>query len=331
METATPSRPAPLSPSVPLAFADRPETRAGLRPASLETLQVNIGKRCNQACRHCHVEASPARTESMGREGIDRCLAILASHPGIKTLDVTGGAPELHPDFRYFVSEARKLGKHVIDRCNLTLLEEPGHEDLAAFLAGQQVEIIASMPCYTEENVDRQRGQGVFAKSIAALRRLNAFGYGTALPLNLIYNPGGIALPGPQAGLERDYKERLGKDHGIVFNRLYVMTNMPIGRFREDLARGGKLGEYMDRLESAFNPGIVGGLMCRSQISVGWDGRLYDCDFNQMLELDAEPIGHLRDFDASALLERRIRLGNHCYGCTAGAGSSCGGELAPKG
>jgi radical SAM/Cys-rich protein len=242
-------------------------------------------------------------------------------------LDVTGRAPELHRDFRYFVSAARKLGKRVIDLCNLTLLMEPGYEDLAEFLAAQLVEIIASLPCYTEENTDRQRGRGTFGKSIAALRQLNALGYGSALPLDLIYNPGGLGLPGEQASLERDYKERLGKEYGIVFNRLLVMTNMPIGRFREDLARGGKYEEYMGRLESSFNPEVTEWLMCRSQISVGWDGRIYDCDFNQMLETGVESVAHIRDFDADKLLDRRIRLGNHCYGCTAGAGSGCGGAL----
>ena len=259
-----------------------------LRRAAVTWLQVNLGRKCNQACTHCHVDASPARTEMMDGPTVARVLQILEENPGIGQIDLTGGAPELSPHFREMVLRARSLDRKVIDRCNLTILSEPGQEDLAEFLADNQVEVVASLPCYTQDNVDKQRGKGVFARSIAGLQRLNALGYGkpgTGLQLDLVYNPGGAFLPGPQAGLQADYEQRLMAEHGIVFNQLLTITNMPIKRFARDLARNGKTQEYMDLLLSAFNPATVEGLMCRHLVSVDWQGKIYDCDFNQMLEM----------------------------------------------
>jgi radical SAM/Cys-rich protein len=233
----------------------------------------------------------------------------------------------LNPGFRYLARRSRELGKHVIDRCNLTILEEPGQEDLGEFLAGLRVEITASLPHFSAANTDRQRGKGVFEKSVSALRKLNALGYGTVLPLNLVYNPVGLFLSSSQRQLEREFKEKLLSDFGIVFHNLYCINNMPINRFLESLERRGKFQEYMDLLAGAYNPGTLEGLMCRHQISVGYEGSLYDCDFNQMLEIKAAPVGHIRDFTPESFLERSIQVHNHCYGCTAGAGSSCGGEV----
>ena len=303
-----------------------------LRASRIATLQVNVGKFCNQTCRHCHVDAGPHRVaEQMTRETAELVVGVLRRYPSLETLDITGGAPELNAQFRYLVTEARALGRAVIDRCNLTVLALEAHAGLAPFLAQQRVHIIASMPCYLEENVDKQRGKGVFAKSIAVLKELNALGYGrdAALPLDLMFNPLGATLPLPQAALEQDYKRELHARHGIVFNRLLTITNMPISRFREDLESSGKLGGYMELLEAKFNPAATGEVMCRTLISVGWDGRLFDCDFNQMLELplDRAQARHIRDFDLDALRMRRIRTGDHCLGCTAGAGSSCAGAL----
>jgi radical SAM/Cys-rich protein len=299
----------------------------------LETLQVNIGKRCNQACRHCHVESSPIRTENMTFATIERLLMLLAYAPGISTVDITGGAPELNPNFRHFVTQLRAMERTVIDRCNLTVLFERGQQDTAAFLAHHQVQITASLPCYTTGNVDKQRGSGVFDKSIAALRMLNDLGYGkpgSGLILNLVYNPLGAFLPGAQAGLQADYKRVLMDQHGIVFNSLFTITNMPIKRFLDDLIRQGALDEYMALLAERFNPSAAEGVMCRDLVSIGWDGTIYDCDFNQMLELPAS--GRRRtiwEIEALSDLQRDpIALDNHCYGCTAGAGSSCGGSLA---
>jgi radical SAM/Cys-rich protein len=258
-------------------------------------------------------------------------VAALRRYPELTTVDITGGAPELNAEFRYLVTQARMLGREVIDRCNLTVLALEAHADLPQFLAEQRVHVIASLPCYLEQNVDQQRGRGVFAKSIEVLKALNARGYGrdAALQLDLVYNPLGPSLPPPQAALEQDYKRELQARYGVVFNRLLTITNMPISRFREDLAASGKLDGYMDLLEARFNPAAAADVMCRSLISVGWDGRLYDCDFNQMLEISLEngQRQHVRDFDLHALQQRRIRTGEHCLGCTAGAGSSCGGAL----
>ena len=310
-----------------------------LRGTDITTLQINMGKVCNQACHHCHVEAGPKRTERMSAEVAERVIALMHASPSIETLDITGGAPELSPHFRRLVQAARGSGREVIDRCNLTILFEPGQEDLAAFLAAQGVHVIASLPCYTPGNVDKQRGKGVFGKSIAGLQRLGALGYaqpGTGLLLDLVYNPIGASLPPAQEALEQDYARRLAEDFGIRFDRLYTITNMPIRRFAHALARDGKWDEYMDLLVQSFNPGTVSGLMCRTQVSVSYDGKLYDCDFNQMLELELgagtgerERPPTLWDIDSVAeLADRRIATDGHCFGCTAGAGSSCGGALA---
>jgi radical SAM/Cys-rich protein len=301
-----------------------------VRRGKLETLQVNLGYRCNQSCVHCHVNAGPQRTEVMAPQTVAEVLAFLGRAP-VRTLDMTGGAPELHPQFRSLVSSARAMGKHVIDRCNLTILSEPGHEDLAAFLAGEGVEVIASLPCYTEDLVDRQRGKGVYERSIAGLRALNALGYGTRLPLNLVYNPQGPSLPPGQEKLEADYKRELGERHGIVFNRLYTLANMPIQRFGSMLVSKGQFNAYMDLLRSAHRAENVEAVMCRTLISVDWQGFVYDCDFNQMLGLPLalEPRArtHLSQLEGGELAGNRIEVRDHCYGCTAGQGSSCGGAL----
>ena len=317
--------------------------RAGIElpPLALETLQVNITRLCNQQCRHCHVDASPARREMMSPEGIAKCLEILERHPRIGKVDITGGAPELHPGFQGFVERARALGKHVMVRHNLTVQLDPhpvsgaSMEHLPAFFARQRVEVISSLPYYQQFFTDAQRGKGVFGKSIEAMRRLNAEGYGvegSGLVLNLVYNPVGPYLPPSQSSLEADYRRELKAKFGVVFNALYTMANMPINRFRLHLQKTGQLEPYMDKLLAAFNPAAAEGVMCRSLISVGHDGRIYDCDFNQMLELDARSRdgGFLSifDFDFHAVLSRRIRFGEHCLGCTAGAGSSCGGATA---
>ncbi len=304
-----------------------------LRRGRLETLQVNLGYKCNQSCLHCHVNAGPARTEVMSRETVADVLAFIAV-AGIRTLDLTGGAPELNPHFRELVVRARELGARVIDRCNLTILEEPGHEDLAAFLAEHRVEITASMPCYTEELVDRQRGKGVYEKSIAALRRLNALGYGrpgTGLVLNLVYNPQGPSLPPGQQGLEADYKRELGEKFGVVFNQLFTLANMPIQRFGSTLVSKGRFNEYMALLKDAHRDENLESVMCRSLVSVDWKGAVYDCDFNQMLGLPLvlgqKRRPHLSDLIGRDLAGNPIAVRDHCYGCTAGQGSSCGGAL----
>ena len=299
----------------------------------LTTLQVNVGYRCNQSCVHCHVNAGPHRTEQMGGEVIEHVLDVLERR-GIPTLDITGGAPELNPHFRTLVRRARALGVHVIDRCNLTILDVPGQEDLAEFLAGEQVEITASMPCYLEDNVDRQRGKGVFDASIRALQRLNALGYGITgsdLILNLVYNPQGPALPPGQAELETDYKRILGGQYGISFNRLFTLANMPIQRFGSILMSKGEFNRYLALLHSAHRAENLDGVMCRDLISVDWRGLLYDCDFNQMLDLPA--IGaerrrlHISDLLTRDIADNPIQVAGHCFGCTAGQGSSCGGAL----
>jgi radical SAM/Cys-rich protein len=301
-----------------------------IRRARLTTLQVNLGYRCNQACFHCHVNAGPNRTEAMDGETVDLVLAVLEKRR-IATLDITGGAPELHPQFRRLVASARDLSVKVMDRCNLTILLEPGQENLAEFLAGNQVEVVASLPCYLEENVDRQRGKGVFDRSIEALSRLNAVGYGdphTGLVLNLVFNPQGPSLPPNQKALEADYKRVLGERYGIAFNELFALANMPIQRFGSTLISKNQFHDYMRLLEGAHRDDNLAGVMCRTLVSVDYEGWLHDCDFNQMLKL---PLGggraHLRDLLDDDLEGRRIRVAGHCFGCTAGQGSSCGGAL----
>jgi len=309
-----------------------------IRRGRLDTLQVNVGYRCNQSCVHCHVGASPHRTEEMPGEIVDTVLTFLARRR-IATLDITGGAPELNPHFRKLVSAARNMGARVMDRCNLTILEVPGQDDLAEFLAGEQVEIVASMPCYLEDNVDRQRGKGVFDGSIRGLQRLNALGYGrdgSGLILNLVYNPQGPSLPPPQAALEADYKRILGERYGVVFNRLYTLANMPIQRFGSMLISQGEFDRYLDMLRHAHLDANLDGVMCRNLISVDWRGFVYDCDFNQMLDLPMQRNGasqvHLSDLLDADVADNPIRVAGHCFGCTAGQGSSCGGALTtPQG
>lgn len=307
--------------------------QAALRALRVDTLQVNVGKLCNQTCTHCHVDAGPTRTEIMARETVDAVLDVVRRYPELRTVDITGGAPEMNPHFEFLVEQCRAMDRHVMDRCNLTVFFVRDKQHLPKFLADHQVEVIASLPCYLEENVDQQRGKGVYGRSIEALQLLNALGYGgegTGLVLNLVYNPLGPKLPPPQAGLEADYRDELAKRFGIRFNRLYTITNMPISRFLDDLHRAGQYEAYMEKLITSFNPASVDGLMCRSLISVNWDGRLSDCDFNQMLDLPVEAAAPqtIHEFDLALLARRRVVTGMHCYGCTAGSGSSCGGAIA---
>jgi len=308
---------------------DFPEIRRG----RLTTVQANLGYVCNQTCFHCHVNAGPNRKEVMQRETIEDILTFIG-RAGIETLDLTGGAPELNPHFRHLVASARALGVDVLDRCNLTVLSLPGQEDLAEFLAQHRVTVIASLPCYLEENVDAQRGDGVFEGSLAGLRRLNALGYGrpdSGLELNLVYNPQGPQLPPPQDSLEAAYHEHLEKHYGIVFNRLFTIANMPINRFAKTLARKGEYNSYMQTLRLAHQDPNLEQVMCRSLVSVDWQGFLYDCDFNQMLHIPlgagGRPRQHLRYLDPLTLADTAIAVADHCYGCTAGQGSSCGGAL----
>lgn len=319
-------------PVVSFAAAVEQHNLTDLKADNVEILQVNVGKLCNMTCRHCHVDAGPDRREIMTRETIDQCLTALAESK-IHTLDLTGGAPEMNPDFRYFVTEARKLDVHVIDRCNLTILLAKGYEDMAQFLADNQVEVVASLPCYMEENTDSQRGDGAYRASIDALQKLNALGYGvpdSRLTLTLVFNPVGDSLPPEQFQLENDYRQYLRREFQIEFNRLFTITNMPISRYLEDLLASGSYESYMQKLIDAFNPQAITGVMCRKTISVGWDGLLFDCDFNQMLELptiEGQP-RHIKDFNADVLAGRSIVVGQHCFGCTAGSGSSCQGAIA---
>ncbi len=299
----------------------------------LEILQVNLGYKCNQQCLHCHVNAGPNRKEVMSEETIYSVVNAI-SKLNITTLDLTGGAPELNPHFRYLVEQASRMSVHIIDRCNLTILTEPDQQDLASFLANNKVEVVASLPCYTENNVDSQRGKGVYQKSLQGLKILNELGYGqqeSSLQLNLVYNPGGAFLPPSQQDLERDYKEKLFNEHGIVFNSLYTITNMPIKRFGSTLLSKGTFEEYMLLLKSAHQQTNLSTVMCRSMVSVDWQGYLYDCDFNQMLNLPIKDALnrnlHLDSIDSSTLKELPIYIADHCYGCTAGQGSSCGGAL----
>ena len=308
-------------------------TFPAIRRGTLDTLQVNVGYRCNQSCVHCHVNAGPNRTEEMTSDVADVVLDFV-ERQRIGTLDITGGAPELNPHFRRLVATARQMGVRVMDRHNLTILEVPGQEDLAEFLAAQEVEIVASMPCYLEDNVDQQRGKGVYDASIRGLRRLNALGYGrleSGLVLNLVYNPQGPSLPPPQAALEADYKRSLADNHGIVFNSLYVLANMPIQRFGAILLAKGKFDDYLALLQQAHLDANLDGVMCKSLISVDYRGYVYDCDFNQMLDLPLPHGGasraHLRDLLDQDLTGNEIRVAGHCFGCTAGQGSSCGGAL----
>lgn len=318
----------------PPAFARTLHKHALRLPRTpLEILQINVGKLCDLACQHCHVEAGPKRTEIMQEATVDRLLELLAKAPDIHTVDLTGGAPEMNPHFHTLVRESRRLGKTVIDRCNLTILFRPGQEDTAEFLAGQGVKVIASLPCYSKANVEQQRGQHVFDPSLRALRLLNELGYGqpgSALELDLVYNPLGATLPPAQAALETTYRRELGEHFGIVFNRLFTITNMPIKRFLHLLEREGRYDSYMHTLLEAFNPQAALGVMCRNLLSVDWRGQLYDCDFNQALELPQG--GRKRSiWDIESLTDVEhdpIAFGDHCYGCTAGAGSSCGGALA---
>ena len=313
-------------------FEERLAAHGGeLRAAAVTTLQVNLTRKCNQACRHCHVDASPLRTEVMPDRVVDACLGSLARVPALDTLDITGGAPELHPRFRELAERAARLGRKVMVRHNLTVQFEPGQADLPVFFARQRCEVVCSLPHYTEDATDRQRGGGVFARSLRALEALNAAGYGqgAGLVLTLVANPVGAFLPPRQEDLERDTRQHLAARYGIVFDRLYTITNMPIERFASWLRRAEIYDAYIDRLEQAFNPATLPGLMCRSLISVGYDGRLYDCDFNQMLELDladGSP-ATIHGLDLARLVGRPIQTGDHCLGCTAGAGSSCGGAL----
>ncbi|HSW62516.1 MAG TPA: arsenosugar biosynthesis radical SAM (seleno)protein ArsS [Dissulfurispiraceae bacterium] len=299
--------------------------------AGLDILQVNLGYRCNMSCKHCHVGASPHRTEMMTAETVDHVLAALSSSP-IATLDITGGAPELHPDFCRLVTSARALGKHVMVRCNLTVFFEAAMGQLFDFYGQQSMEVIASLPAYLASDVDRVRGDGAFAKSIEALRSLNALGYGTGMsdrPLHLVYNPRGAYLPPAQCSLEADYKRMLQEKYGIIFDRLLTLANMPIGRFGDFLRSSNNYTSYVQKLAAAFNPDTLEGVMCRRLISVKWDGTLYDCDFNQVLclPLEGDCPRHIAEFDYDCLKNRAIAVGDHCFGCTAGQGSSCGGAI----
>jgi radical SAM/Cys-rich protein len=301
-----------------------------LKPTGISIFQVNIGRMCNQTCAHCHVDAGPDRKEIMSRETMEQCLEVL-KNSAIDTVDITGGAPEMNPDFRWFVTQLKALGKHIIVRCNLTIIvANPAYHDLPEFYKEHHIEVISSLPFYNADRTDRQRGEGVFKNSIVALQMLNRVGYGkpeTGLILNLVYNPSGAFLPSSQAELERLFKKELKNNHDIDFNNLYCITNMPVSRYLEYLIRSGNFEKYMDKLINAFNPAAAQGVMCRNTISVGWDGFVYDCDFNQMLDLKVNSASnHISRFDLKNLNNREIVLNQHCYGCTAGAGSSCGGS-----
>ena len=303
-----------------------------LKPTAIEIFQVNIGKMCNQTCRHCHVDAGPDRKEIMTRETMHQCIDVLKANPQLTTVDITGGAPEMNPNFRWFVDEISKLNRHIIVRCNLTIiLANKKYYDLPQFYKEHNVEVVSSLPFYTQDRTDRQRGNGVFEDSIKALQMLNGIGYGkeeTGLILNLVYNPAGAFLPPAQHSLEKEYKQALMQKFGIAFNNLFAITNLPISRFLDYLLQSGNYESYMEKLVNAYNPVAAANVMCRNTISVGWDGYLYDCDFNQMLELKVNSNGkHLTDFSTYELNGREIVIGQHCYGCTAGAGSSCGGAV----
>ncbi|MBX0289997.1 arsenosugar biosynthesis radical SAM protein ArsS [Hymenobacter sp. HSC-4F20] len=301
-----------------------------LRPTGLGVMQINVGKMCNQTCKHCHVDAGPDRTEIMTRETMQLCLDALAL-TDIPVVDLTGGAPEMNPDFRWLVEQISALGRETIVRCNLTIIvANPKYHELPEFFARHRVRVVSSLPHFSAGRTDAQRGDGVFGRSIRALKMLNAVGYGvegSGLTLDLVYNPSGAFMPGSQVGLEREFKQRLGREHGIEFNNLLTITNLPVSRFLEYLLESGNYESYMQKLIAAYNPAAAANVMCRSTLSIGWDGQLYDCDFNQQLDLLVAPGApqHIRDFNATRLLERAIVVNQHCYGCTAGAGSSCGG------
>lgn len=300
-----------------------------LKTKQIDTLQINVGKMCNQVCKHCHVDAGPDRKEIMTQETMQACLEAL-KRSDVTIVDLTGGAPEMNPHFRWFVEEIAKLGKHIIVRCNLTIIvANPKYNDLPEFFKQHQVEVVSSLPFYNADKTDRQRGQGVFADSIKALKLLNAVGYGIEedLKLNLVYNPNGAFMPAPQESLQKQYKRALLNEFGIVFNDLFAITNVPVSRYLDYLITSKNYDGYMEKLINAFNPVAAEGVMCRSMISVGWDGFLYDCDFNQMLDLTVNTaVKHISDFDNEILSQRNIVIGEHCYACTAGAGSSCGGN-----
>ncbi|HMB69471.1 MAG TPA: arsenosugar biosynthesis radical SAM (seleno)protein ArsS [bacterium] len=310
-------------------FEDKLNGQSPLRTTSIDVFQINVGKLCNQTCRHCHVDAGPDRKEIMTRETAEECVAAI-ERSGVRTVDITGGAPELAPVFRYLVEEARRLDCHVLDRCNLTVLNLRSQADLVDFLAAHEVEVVASLPYFQARQTDAQRGDGVFESSIRALKKLNAAGYGSGngLRLQLVYNPTGAFLPPRQAAIEADFKRELSRRHDITIDGVYALTNLPISRFLEFLRTTGNYDAYLSKLVDAFNPAAADAVMCRTMVSVGWDGLLYDCDFNQMLDFPVEERAgrHVRDFDPESHVGRRIRTGRHCFGCTAGAGSSCGGE-----
>lgn len=304
-----------------------------LPPTNLEIFQINVGKMCNQICKHCHVDAGPDRKEIMTRETMQQCLDVLAKNSSFTTVDLTGGAPEMNPDFRWFVDEIKKLDKHVIVRCNLTIiLANKKYHDLPEYFKQHQIEVVSSLPSYTQDRTDRQRGDGVFQDSIKALQMLNAVGYGvegSGLTLNLVYNPAGAFLPPSQEALQKEYKTELKKLFGIEFNQLFAITNMPISRYLDYLLQSGNYEKYMEKLTDAFNPSAAKSVMCRNTLSIGWDGFIYDCDFNQMLDLKVDCNSqHISNFNAAILNQRSIIINQHCYGCTAGAGSSCGGAVA---
>jgi len=302
-----------------------------LRPVQIENLQVNIGKMCNQVCKHCHVDAGPDRKEIMTMDTMELCIDTLKKNVQLKTVDLTGGAPEMNPNFRWFVEEISKLHRHIIVRCNLTiLLANKKYNDLPQFYKDHRIEVVSSLPFYTQDRTDRQRGNGVFEDSIKALQMLNTVGYGkleTGLTLNLVYNPAGAFLPPSQQALEKEYKHALNQQFGIEFNNLYAITNLPISRYLDYLLSSGNYENYMEKLVNAYNPVAAANVMCRNTISIGWDGYLYDCDFNQMLELKVNTNSkHILNFNLNELNNRDIIVGQHCYGCTAGSGSSCGGS-----
>lgn len=304
-----------------------------LTPTGIRIFQVNVGKVCNQVCKHCHVDAGPDRKEVMSRETMQQCLDVLINNPQLSTVDITGGAPELNPHFRWFVEKIKQLNRHVIVRCNLTIIvSNKNYLDLPDFYRSHGVEVVSSLPFYMQDRTDRQRGDGVFAHSIQALKLLNEAGYGkpdTGLVLNLVYNPAGAFMPPSQSALEKEYRKVLAERHGIVFNSLFTITNLPISRFLNYLLESGNYEQYMQKLASAYNPVAAAAVMCRNTISVSWDGYLYDCDFNQMLDLKVVCTSqHVSEFGAPELNGRKIVVGQHCYGCTAGAGSSCGGAVA---
>ena len=317
-------------------FSDRLATQGHrpFKPTEIEIFQLNIGKLCNQTCAHCHVDAGPdKKEENMAMTDLQRCVELIAATPSIKIVDITGGAPEMHPGFRWFVEQCTALGKQVIDRCNLTIImANPKYRDLPQFLAKNKVQVVSSLPYFSKARTDNQRGDGVFEDSIKALQLLNEVGYGqpgSGLILDLVFNPSGAYLPGKQETLQAEFKRQLDRKYGIVFNELYAITNLPVARFLDYLLETGNYEEYMQKLVDAYNPATVEGLMCRNTVSVSWDGFLYDCDFNQMLDLKVAAKGqHITTFDAEELRNRNIVLNQHCYGCTAGAGSSCGGTVA---